>query len=114
MTTSSTKVNLCYHNSRLNGSIKSWYVVMYGVRVVDLLTRQMTSSTFNRRFAVQPTNADIRRKNANFAARAQAGKRTARPPKSAQRRSVATWVLIVIGFLLVGGSKLIAIEEKLR
>lgn len=87
---------------------------MYGVRVVDLLTRQLTSSTFNRRFAVQSTNADIRRKNANFAARAQAGKRTARPPKSAQRRSVATWVLIVIGFLLVGGSKLIAIEEKLR
>lgn len=51
-----------------------------------------------------PTNADIRRKNANFAARAQAGKRTARPPRSAQRRSVATWVLIVIGFLLVGGT----------
>lgn len=51
-----------------------------------------------------PSNADIRRKNANFAARAQAGKRTARPARSVQRRSVATWVLIVIGFLLVGGT----------
>ncbi|WWD16552.1 hypothetical protein CI109_100979 [Kwoniella shandongensis] len=52
-----------------------------------------------------PTNADIRRKNANFAARAQAGKKTARPPRSAQKRSVATWVLIAMGFLVVGGSE---------
>nr|XP_031862972.1 uncharacterized protein CI109_001447 [Kwoniella shandongensis]KAA5530044.1 hypothetical protein CI109_001447 [Kwoniella shandongensis] len=51
-----------------------------------------------------PTNADIRRKNANFAARAQAGKKTARPPRSAQKRSVATWVLIAMGFLVVGGN----------
>ncbi|ODN97374.1 hypothetical protein L198_03938 [Cryptococcus wingfieldii CBS 7118] len=51
-----------------------------------------------------PTAHDIRRKNANFAARAQAGKRTARPARSTQRRSVGTWVLIVMGFLLVGGT----------
>jgi len=53
----------------------------------------------------QPTAADIRRKNANFAARAQAGKKTARPARSTQRRSVGTWVLLGMGFLLVGGSE---------
>ncbi|KAK6907296.1 hypothetical protein V866_003884 [Kwoniella sp. B9012] len=52
----------------------------------------------------QPTNADIRRKNANFAARAQAGKKTVRPPRSATKRSVGTWVLIAMGFLVVGGT----------
>ncbi|KAK1927506.1 hypothetical protein DB88DRAFT_478255, partial [Papiliotrema laurentii] len=51
-----------------------------------------------------PTAADIKRKNANFQARATAGKRTARPARSAQRRTVGTWVLLAMGFLLVGGT----------
>ncbi|RSH94634.1 hypothetical protein EHS25_004438 [Saitozyma podzolica] len=55
--------------------------------------------------SIAPTAADIKRKNANFAARAQAGKRTNRPARSQQRRSVGTWVLIAMGFLLVGGSE---------
>ncbi|WVF67141.1 hypothetical protein IAT40_001886 [Kwoniella sp. CBS 6097] len=59
-----------------------------------------------------PTNADIRRKNANFAARAQAGKRTVRPPRSATKRSVGTWVLIAMGFLLVGGTALEVVEAE--
>ena len=54
---------------------------------------------------IQPTAADIKRKNANFAARAQAGKRTTRPARSETRRSVGTWVLMGMGFLVVGGSK---------
>jgi hypothetical protein len=52
----------------------------------------------------QPTAADIKRKNANFAKRAQAGKRTTRPARSETRRSVGTWVLMGMGFLVVGGS----------
>jgi hypothetical protein len=60
--------------------------------------------------APQPTAADIKRKNANFAARAQAGKRTARPARSQQRRSVGTWVLIAMGFLLVGGSTVLRFQ----
>ncbi len=54
---------------------------------------------------LQPTAADIKRKNANFASRAVQGKRTARPARSTQKRSAATWVLIGMGFLLVGGSE---------
>lgn len=53
----------------------------------------------------QPGAADIRRKNADFAARAQAGKRTTRPARSVQKRSVGTWVLFAMGFLVVGGSE---------
>lgn len=87
---------------------------MYDVRVVNLTYSTIDALTFYSRFPMQPTNADIRRKNANFAARAQAGKRTARPARSVQRRSVATWVLIVIGFLLVGGSKFIRAPLQLK
>jgi ribosomal protein L4 len=53
----------------------------------------------------QPTAADIKRKNANFANRAQLGKRTARPARINTKRSTGTWVLIAMGFLLVGGSE---------
>ena len=63
------------------------------------------SSFFADNSLVKPTAADIRRKNASFAARAQAGKRTSRPARSGQKRSAGTWVLIGMGFLLVGGSE---------
>jgi hypothetical protein len=52
----------------------------------------------------QPTQADIRRKNANFAARSVAGKKTSRPAKKG-KHSVGTWVLAGMLFLLVGGSE---------
>ncbi|KLT39923.1 hypothetical protein CC85DRAFT_288010 [Cutaneotrichosporon oleaginosum] len=51
-----------------------------------------------------PTAADIKRKNANFAARAAAGKRTTRPSKSLQRRGAAKWVIGAMLFLAVGGT----------
>ncbi|ORX33685.1 hypothetical protein BD324DRAFT_639157 [Kockovaella imperatae] len=51
-----------------------------------------------------PTAADIKRKNANFAARAQAGKRTTRPARTGQKQSLGMWMLLGIGFLLVGGT----------
>ncbi|RSH84306.1 uncharacterized protein EHS24_005821 [Apiotrichum porosum] len=51
----------------------------------------------------QPSQADIRRKNANFVARATAGKSTTRPARSKQR-GVGTWVLAGLFFLLVGGT----------
>jgi hypothetical protein len=54
----------------------------------------------------QPTAADIKRKNANFAARAQAGKRTTRPSRSLQRRGATKWVIGAMLFLAVGGSEL--------
>lgn len=52
----------------------------------------------------QPNANDIKRKNANFAARAQAGKRTVKPAR-ADKRSTGLTVLIFLGFLLIGGSE---------
>ena len=51
----------------------------------------------------QPTAADIKRKNANFAARAQAGKNTRRPARSGNKANVGLWVVIIIG-VLAGGT----------
>lgn len=53
-----------------------------------------------------PTAADIKRKNANFAARAQAGKNTRRPARSGQKANVGLWVVIIIG-VLAGGTFLL-------
>lgn len=53
---------------------------------------------------VQPNANDIKRRNANFAAKAQAGKRTVKAPR-ADKRSTGLTVLIFLGFLLIGGSE---------
>lgn len=52
----------------------------------------------------QPSQADIRRRNAAFQTRAVQGKRVVKPPKD-QGRSVALWVAIGFAFLLIGGSE---------
>lgn len=52
----------------------------------------------------QPSQADIRRRNAAFQTRAVQGKRVVKPPKD-QGRSVALWVAVGFAFLLVGGSE---------
>ncbi|WOO85225.1 uncharacterized protein LOC62_06G008725 [Vanrija pseudolonga] len=47
---------------------------------------------------------NIKRKNANFAARAQAGKKTTRPSKTLQKRSATKWLVGTMLFLVVGGT----------
>jgi hypothetical protein len=56
---------------------------------------------------LQPSQADIRRKNAQFMNKAQLGRNPVKPPRVARgsKTAVAGWVLGGLLFLLLGGSK---------
>lgn len=61
------------------------------------------------RFDVQqPSQADIRRKNAQFMNKAVSGRNPVKPPREARgnnKTAVAGWVLGVLLFLLLGSSE---------
>jgi hypothetical protein len=59
-------------------------------------------------FVRQPSQADIRRKNAQFMNKAISGRNPVKPPRESRgtnKTAVATWVLAALLFLLLGSSE---------